>query len=88
MKTATAAKWVERSPNNWGLYLIYPGCDLMAYRPRALVRQSAGLAGKWFWEHWPFMGQFGTTDTMEEALSIAGCPWRDIIQPAEQEAAP
>lgn len=78
--TATSAKWIERAPNDWRLYLQYPdGSDPLSHRASAMVCPSRNDEGKWFWEHWPYMGEYGTAESLDEAKKIAGCQWKSLL---------
>lgn len=80
MSTVTSALWIEREPHHWALFLEHSDAT-RAPRACALVRPSKGKAGEWFWEHWPFMGEWGTVASLEEAKALAACPWKDLLNP-------
>lgn len=46
----------------------------------ALVKPAHNEPGRYFWEHYPFMGQWGMADSLEEAKDRAGCPWKSLWQ--------
>ena len=66
--------WIEYAKDHWKL------TRGEGEKPVALVRPSANDAGMWFWECWPFMGQYGTVATMEDAKRVAGWKWREEIE--------
>ena len=54
----------------------------------ALVKPAHNEPGRWFWEHAPWMGQWGMADSFEEAKDRAGCPWKSLRQNAKSDGSP
>lgn len=85
MSEPIQAEWIQyrESPQRWALMLDpTKRCPTDAV---AMVKESHAEPGKWFWECYPWLGQYGYADSFEEAKNQGGCSWKELWCPEHKE---
>lgn len=71
------AGWSEKTPGKWVFRLPQAPPNVVAQVSRM---ERGADAGKYFWDHFPWKGEWGIADDLAEAKRLASACWQTQTQ--------